>query len=106
MEPKLDEAFIEELGLAGLSEDKKRVLVQQLLETLQLRVGTRLSEDLTDEQLDAFDAVVESASDKAEAGAKWLEENHPHYKAIVNEETARLKDELHSNLDEVMHASQ
>jgi hypothetical protein len=99
---KIDEAFLEELGLAGLSADKKNVLVQQLLETLQLRIGTRLSEDLTDEQLDDFERTIGGAEDSSAMAEAWLKQNNPNYTAIVDEEVARLKDDLRSNLSAIM----
>lgn len=102
MAHQIDDAFLEDLGLAGLSADKKNVLVQQLLETLQLRVGTRLSEDLSDEQLDEFEQTVGGSEDSGAAAEAWLKQNHPHYAAIVDEEVARLKDELRTNLSQVM----
>lgn len=99
---KIDEAFLEELGLAGLSTDKKNVLVQQLLETLQLRIGTRLSEDLTDEQLDDFERTVGGSDDASATAETWLKQNNPHYAVIVDEEVAKLKDDLRINLSAVM----
>ncbi|MDX2776259.1 DUF5663 domain-containing protein [Streptomyces caniscabiei] len=99
---KIDEAFLEELGLAGLSADKKNVLVQQLLETLQLRVGARLSEDLTDEQLDDFERTMGGSEDSGGAAEEWLKQNNPRYAEIVEEEVARLKEDLRTNLAQVM----
>jgi hypothetical protein len=98
---QIDDNFLADLGLGNLDSDKKQVLVQQLLETLQLRVGTRLSEDLTDEQLDDFERTVGSQDDPA-AGEEWLKRNNPNYANIVSEEVAKLKDDLRSNLSAVM----
>jgi hypothetical protein len=101
MAQQIDNAFLEELGLGGLSDDKKRVLVQQLIETLQLRVGTRLSEDLTDEQLDDFERTVESVENSGDAAENWLKANNPNHASIVDEEVEKLKSDLRSNLREV-----
>lgn len=102
MAQQIDDAFLEDLGLSRLSDDKKRVLIRQLLETLQLRVGTRLSEDLTDEQLDDFERTVGEADDSGVAAEEWLKQNHTNYAEIVNEEIARLKEDMRTNLSEVM----
>ncbi|HJP81794.1 MAG TPA: DUF5663 domain-containing protein [Candidatus Saccharimonadales bacterium] len=98
---QIDDNFLADLGLGNLDNDKKQVLVQQLIETLQLRVGTRLSEDLTDEQLDDFERTVSNQDDPA-AGEEWLKRNNPNYASIVSEEVAKLKDDLRSNLSAVM----
>ena len=102
MAQQIDDAFLEDLGLGGLSDDKKRVLIRQLLETLQLRVGTRLSEDLTDEQLDDFERTVGDSDDSGAAAEAWLKQNHANYNEVINEEIAKLKDDLRTNLGQVM----
>jgi hypothetical protein len=102
MAQQIDNAFLEELGLSGLSDDKKNVLVQQLLETLQLRVGTRLSEDLTDEQLDDFERTVGDAEDAGAVAEAWLKRNNPNYSVIVSEEVAKLKADLRKDLNQVV----
>ena len=66
-------------------------------------MGTRLSEDLTDEQLDDFERTVGDSDDSGAAAETWLKQNHTNYTEIVNEEISKLKDDLRSNLSAVMN---
>lgn len=99
---QLDDNFLNDLGLGAASDDKKQMFLGQVLETLELRVGNRLSENLTDEQLDDFERVVGQAEDSGEAAEQWLKMNNPNYEAIVQEELLKLKDELRANINAIV----
>lgn len=89
---KLDNAFLEELGLGSLPPVEKNKMLAHIYETLEMRVGMRLAEQMTNEQLDEFERYI-NAQD--EAGAlKWLESNFPNYKQVVAEELDKLKSEI------------
>ena len=89
---KLDNAFLEELGLGTLPPVEKNKMLAHIYETLEMRVGMKLAEQMTNEQLDEFERYI-NAQD--EAGAlKWLESNFPNYKAVVAEELEKLKSEI------------
>lgn len=89
---KLDNAFLEELGLGSLPPVEKNKMLAHIYETLEMRVGMRLAEQMTSEQLDEFERYI-NAQD--EAGAlKWLETNFPDYKQVVSEELEKLKVEI------------
>jgi len=89
---KIDDNLLQELGLGSLSPDDKRGLLNHIYETLEMRVGMRLADQMTNEQLDEFEMYFEAKDD---AGAfKWLETNFPNYKDIVNEEFEKLKTEV------------
>lgn len=96
----LDEDFLQSLGLGGLPDDQKQAFLQHLYEELELRVGTRLSEGMSDDQLAEFEKLID-AND--EPGAlKWLEANRPNYKDVVAEELEKLKQEVASNTDKIL----
>jgi hypothetical protein len=89
---KLDNTFLEELGLGTLPPVEKNKMLAHIYETLEMRVGMKLAEQMTNEQLDEFERYI-NAQD--EAGAlKWLETNFPNYKAVVAEELEKLKSEI------------
>ncbi len=89
---KLDNAFLVEVGLGALSAVEKNKMLNHILETLEMRVGTKLAEQMSNEQLNAFEAYINA---KDEAGAlKWLEANFPNYKQVVSLELDRLKTEI------------
>lgn len=73
---QLDDNFLKDLGLDNLPEEQKKAFLQHIYEELELRVGTRLAEGLSDTQLAEFEALIERDADKVGA---WLEQNVPDY---------------------------
>jgi hypothetical protein len=89
---KLDDNFLTELGLGALPPVEKNKMLAHIYETLEMRVGMRLAEKMSNEQLDEFEAFINRND---EAGAlKWLETNFPNYKQVVAEELEKLKSEI------------
>jgi len=100
----LDRNLLIELGLGTLPEAEKTNLLNHIYETLEMRVGMRLANQMTNEQLDEFDRYFEAKDD---AGAfHWLETNFPSYKEIVQEEFDKLKEEVRASATQILQASQ
>ena len=57
---RLDNNLLEELGLGALPEDQKRQMLQHIYETLELRVGTHLANQMTDKQLEEFEKFIDA----------------------------------------------
>lgn len=110
MQPlKLDDNFLQDLGLANLPDDQKEEFLQHVLETLELRVGIRLAEGLSKEQLDEFEKLTplpedtaETAEQKQGLALQWLEKNRPDYKKVVAEELEKLKEEIRENAGNIL----
>ena len=51
---QLDDKFLEDVGLGGLPDDQKKLFLDHFREQLELRVGTQLSEGLSEAQLSEF----------------------------------------------------
>lgn len=101
---KLDNALLEELGLGSLPTDDKNKMLAHIYETLEMRVGMKLAEQMTNEQLDEFEGFIDRND---EAGAlKWLETNFPNYKQVVAEELEKLKGEIKQSAPQIIAASQ
>lgn len=101
---KLDNALLEELGLGSLPTEEKNKMLAHIYETLEMRVGMKLAEQMTNEQLDEFESFIDRND---EAGAlKWLESNFPDYKKVVAEELEKLKGEIKQAAPQIMAASQ
>lgn len=101
---KLDDNLLQELGLGTLPPAEKNRMLAHIYETLEMRVGMRLAEQMTNEQLDEFERFID-AND--EAGAlKWLETNFPNYKNVVAEELEKLKAEIKTAAPQIVAASQ
>ena len=101
---KIDNNLLQDIGLGDLPEVEKNGLLKHVYETLEMRVGMRLADQMTNEQLDEFERYFEAKDD---AGAfKWLETNFPNYKDIVQEEFEKLKAEVAQAAPQIMAASQ
>jgi hypothetical protein len=101
---KIDNTLLEEVGLGGLPAAEKNSLLKHIYETLEMRVGIRLADQMTNQQLDEFEQYFEAKDD---AGAfKWLETNFPNYKDIVQEEFNKLKAEVGQSAPQILAASQ
>lgn len=73
---QLDDKFLEDLGLDQLPEEQKQAFLQHIYEELELRVGTRLSDGLSDTQLEEFEKIIDR--DQATIDA-WLAQYAPNY---------------------------
>lgn len=101
---KIDNSLLEEIGLGSLPEAEKNSFLKHIYETLEMRVGIRLADQMTNEQLDEFERYFEAKDD---AGAfKWLETNFPNYKDIVQQEFDKLKAEVAQSAPQILSASQ
>jgi hypothetical protein len=101
---KIDNSLLEEVGLATLPDTEKNSFLKHIYETLEMRVGIRLADQMTNEQLDEFERYFEAKDD---AGAfKWLETNFPNYKDIVQQEFDKLKAEVAQSAPQILTASQ
>ncbi len=99
----LDRNLLDELGLGSLPEEEKGGLLNHIYETLEMRVGMRLADQMTNEQLEEFEKYFEAKDD---AGAfKWLETNFPNYKEIVQDEFNKLKEEVKQSAPQILQAS-
>lgn len=110
---KLDNNFLTDLGLASLPPHEKNMMLRHIYETLELRVGMKLAEQMSNEQLDEFERLMPLQTDGAEIRAqkekdalKWLETNFPNYKQVVADELEKLKNEVMQAAPQIIEASQ
>lgn len=73
---QLDDNFLKDLGLEQLPEEQKQAFLQHIYEELELRVGTKLSDGLSDQQLDEFEGIIDR---KEDAVSQWLAAHAPSY---------------------------
>lgn len=101
---KLDENLLQELGLADLPKEEKGNFLKHIYETLEMRVGTRLAEKMTEQQMTEFEQFI---NQNDEQGAfHWLETNFPNYKEVVADEFEKLKSEIKGIAKDILAASQ
>jgi len=100
---QLDDNLLQELGLGDLPPAEKNKMLAHIYETLELRVGMKLAEQMSDTQLDEFEGFIDRND---EPGAlKWLETNFPNYKQVVAEELEKLKAEIKQQAPAIMQAT-
>jgi hypothetical protein len=95
---QLDEKFLKEIGLNELPEEQKKPFLQHIYDELELRVGTKLSEGMSDEQLSEFESIIDR---KDEIVVTWLAKHVPEYKndtAFIQLQKAIKLDENDSGL--------
>jgi hypothetical protein len=89
---QLDDQFLTDIGLADLPEEQKKPFLQHIYEQLEYKVGIRLSDGLTDEQLTEFESII----DRNEAAvAQWISQYAPNYE----------RDELYQRMAQQANAS-
>ena len=100
----LDDDLLQELGLAALPPEEKKKLLAHIYETLEMRVGMKLAERMSDAQLTEFEQFIDRND---EGGAlQWLEANFPNYKDVVASEFEALKKEIGQVAPQILAASQ
>ncbi|HSX05953.1 MAG TPA: DUF5663 domain-containing protein [Candidatus Saccharimonadales bacterium] len=83
--------YIKELGIDQLPEAEQQQILQEMFKTLQGRIGLRLSQELTPEQM----KEVEAASARGEQeGVDTLNRVYPNYAQMCQEELDKLTDDM------------
>lgn len=75
---QLDDQFLQDIGLADLPEEQKKPFLQHVYDQLEYRVGVRLSEGMSDAQLEEFEAIIDKKPDVIDA---WVAQYAPNYLA-------------------------
>lgn len=73
---QLDDKFLQDLGLDQLPEEQKKAFLEHIYSELELRVGTKLSDGLSDAQLEEFEAIIDR---NEEVVTTWLQTNASDY---------------------------
>lgn len=73
---QLDDEFLADVGLQDMPRDHRTPFLQTVYEALELRVGTLLSEGLSDDQLTEFSAIIDRDPRVIVA---WIEHHVPTY---------------------------
>jgi DNA-binding GntR family transcriptional regulator len=81
-------------GLTGLTEEQVRLALQDIYNTIELRVGRRIAKKMTQLQLAQFEKHIAAKDDRAALG--WLRENFPDYREVVHEEYEQVIERLKS----------
>lgn len=73
---QLDDKFLADIGLADLPDDQKQPFLRHIYEELELRVGTRLSDGLSDTQLEEFEKIIDRDMAMVDG---WIAQHVPNF---------------------------
>jgi len=93
----LDDSFLASLGLDAMPTEEKKAFLDHIRSALQIRIGSELSEHLTDEQLAEFEAIAES--NDPEITKAWLKKHCPDYELVADRQLEQLKQEIINGKD-------
>lgn len=99
---QLNDEFLKELGLDQLPEDQRKPFLDHIYSELELRVGERLSQGMSDAQLDEFANIIDKVPGAVD---EFLGKHAPQYQQEpmfqrlvqatgVSADDPRLKDEF------------
>ena len=66
---KFDDNFLESVGLGSMPAEQKEAFLQYAQDQLEVRIGEKMSEGLSEEQLDEFEKIIDN--DQATLD-KWI----------------------------------
>lgn len=75
---QLDDQFLNDVGLADLPEEQKKAFLQHTYDQLEYQVGIRLSEGMSDTQLEEFESIIDRKADVIDG---WLNAHAPAYQS-------------------------
>ncbi len=84
--------------MARLSREQRVEFLEAFGGVIQQRLTIRLINELSDEQKERFDRLLDTHKDDAEALNNFLQKELPHYSDVVKEEIADYKQELMERL--------
>jgi len=97
---KIDNSLLAEIGLESLPSHEKNGILKHMYDTLEIRVGAKLADQMSDAQLTEFEQYFEAKDDQG--AFKWLESNFPNYKEIVQAEFTQLKGEVSAAVPQIL----
>lgn len=92
----LVEEIIKALELQSLPADQQKEIIDKMTEIVLSRVSIRLTDQMTDEELDEFEKVVDEGG--MEKGLHYLAQIFPNIPGIIQEELNTLQQEVKSDL--------
>jgi len=89
----IDYEFLDDLGLASVPNDQKDLMIQDINQILQERIGAKADEALTDEKRQELNDLLTNSTDQT-AVQNWFSINLPNYPQLIQAEVERVKAEI------------
>ena len=90
---RIDENFMNELGLGDMPAAEKQDFMEQAEAELEVRIGRTIGLDLSDEQMNEFDQITDP-----DEATSWLKQNVPNFREVVQRVFRDFKAELKREL--------
>lgn len=95
----LDEEWLADKGLADLDARVKRDLLRHVYSALEMSLGTRIAEGMSEGQLREFEIALDQGEVQA---LEWMNANVPNHQQIAAEVFSELGEELRSRAPEIL----
>ncbi len=82
---RIDDSLLEELGLIALPKAERDSLLKQIYETLEMRVGMKLADRMSEQQLSEFERFIDGDHAYVEA---YLQNSNPQWQQSREYQTA------------------
>jgi Protein of unknown function (DUF5663) len=97
---QFDDQFFQTIGLGSASDEDRAEMISKLAELVQGRVALKLTEVLTEEQLEHFDKLLEGDDD--DAALAYVQQVYPQYPQLLQSEVDAVKKEFTGDVQQVM----
>ena len=94
---KFDEEFLTEVGLQEMPENQKEVFLKYVEEEVQVRVGEKIAEGVSEEKLAEFEEIDDSLEAR-----KWLLRYKPDFEKIIDGVVDEIKKEIVANREMIL----
>lgn len=97
---QFDDKFFEEVGLAGATDEQRTEFIEKLSDLVLSRIGLKLSEALSEDQLAKFDELTESEGE--DAAFAYVREVYPGVDKMMAGEMEAVKQQFRGDVSKVM----
>lgn len=96
---QFDDSFLDDsVDLGSLSTEQKQSLMRHILDELEMRVDTKLSEGLSGKELTEFEKLDSNSQEAFD----WLVKHRPNFVQVVSAEIETIQKETASNKDQLL----
>lgn len=94
---RVDDNFMMEVGLGDMPEAEAQAFIDHAEEELEVRVGQKLSENLSDAELIEFTQIEDAMEAR-----NWLENKIPGFQEVVLKVFRDFKDEIRAQRSQIL----
>ena len=98
----IDYNFLQELGLGGIPDSQKDLMIADIQEILQERIGAQADQSLSDEKRQELQDLMDRSGDDQAPIKDWLVSNLSNYDQIIRDEVARVQEEIKLQVPQIL----